>query len=302
MQHDFAVAALAGGFDQAVQHDAAPAAAAHAAVHGHAADPARAGAVADQAAGGDRLAQAVVDHGVAGHGVELVDLDLARHALLVHEHGQAQALGVAAEVVPAARCHAHHALAGLIGREHVTQLLRHGQRLARGGIGEHIDQFHGVEQFHAAEDAGLEQQRGIALPGTAYAHMQHVAQRGRCVVGGGGLLDEQLAAQGREGRFIGQTQLAPVVGDGHVGIHQVVGVEDDLLGVHFGPAHFDALQRAEILALHGGVSLLLSWGVLVRLGLQAAKASLKARAMSACARRASAMARPILTNSWVTPR
>ena len=31
-------------------------------------------------------------------------------------------------------------------------------------------------------------------------------------------------------------------------------------------------------------------------------AASKARAMSACARRASAMARPILTNSWVTPR
>src|SRR5256885_1907772 len=44
------------------------------------------------------------------------------------------------------------------------------------------------------------------------------------------------------------------------------GVEDDLLGVHFGPAHFNALQRAEILALHGGVSLLLSWGVLVCFG------------------------------------
>ena len=48
--------------------------------------------------------------------------------------------------------------------------------------------------------------------------------------------------------FVGQGQRAPVVGDRGVEIHQVVGVEHDLLHVHFGPAHAQAVEETEVVA------------------------------------------------------
>ena len=46
-------------------------------------------------------------------------------------------------------------------------------------------------------------------------------------------------------------QRAPVAGDRGVEVHQVVAVEDDLLGVDLGPAHAQALEETEVGTLHG---------------------------------------------------
>lgn len=67
-----------------------------------------------------------------------------------------------------------------------------------------------------------------------------------------GLDHVQVAAQAVHGLLVGQRHRAPVVGDGGVEIHQVVGVEDDLLHVHLGPAHAQAVEETEIGTAHLG--------------------------------------------------
>ena len=188
------------------------------------------------------------------HRVELVDLDLARHALLAHKHGQAQALGVAPQIVPAARAQRDDLLPCFIGREQIPHGLGNGPGGLRRRVGKHIDQLHGVEQLHASEDACLELQRGIALFDAADADIQHIAQSGRAVIDRAGLFHKQLAAQRCKACLVRNGQLAPVVGDGHIGIHQIVGIEDDLLRVHFGPAHLDTGKAAKVLSIHGSHS------------------------------------------------
>ncbi|MPN29417.1 hypothetical protein SDC9_176870 [bioreactor metagenome] len=66
-----------------------------------------------------------------------------------------------------------------------------------------------------------------------------------------GLPQVDLATELAHARLVGQRQRAPVLGHGAVGIGQVVGVEDDFLDVHLGPAHAQAVKAAEILVGHG---------------------------------------------------
>ena len=70
-----------------------------------------------------------------------------------------------------------------------------------------------------------------------------------------GFFHKHLAAQRGKTRLVRNGQLAPVVADGHIGVHQVMGVEDDLLCIHLGPAHFNTGKAAEILSVHIALSL-----------------------------------------------
>ncbi len=65
-----------------------------------------------------------------------------------------------------------------------------------------------------------------------------------------GLLHVQVAVEPLHRLLVRQRQRAPVVGHRGVEIHQIVRVEDDLLHVHFGPAHAQAVEKTEVLS-HG---------------------------------------------------
>jgi hypothetical protein len=80
--------------------------------------------VGQQAAGGQRQAEAVASHRVngAGAGVGSVAVQRGRDALLVDEDRAADGLRVAAQFVPAADAHVEHRLAGLVGLQDVAQL------------------------------------------------------------------------------------------------------------------------------------------------------------------------------------
>ena len=66
-------------------------------------------------------------------------------------------------------------------------------------------------------------------------------------------LHVQVALQLVHRLLVRQRQRAPVVGHRGVEVHQVVRVEDDLLHVHLGPAHAQAVEEAEVVACHGAV-------------------------------------------------
>ena len=73
-----------------------------------------------------------------------------------------------------------------------------------------------------------------------------------------GFFDVQVALQRVHGGLIGQLEGAPIVGNGRVKVHQIVAVEDDLLHVHFDPAHPQAVEKAVVLAGQSGLGLRVS--------------------------------------------
>ena len=290
MQQHALVAACAGGVFQGTQHLTAPAAAAQGALHRHAANAPFTRRMLEQAPRGHGHAQAVAQHHMHGGGVEFIDLDVCGNALLLDEHGMAHPRRIRAQGIPGAAVGMGHGIARLVGRKNGAQSLRHRARGLRGRVGKHVHQLARHQQLLAPENARLQQQGRIAHARTAQANVQQVFQLRRGVVFQRGLLDVDVAPQRHHAGLVGQGQRAPVVHHGGVDVHQVVGVEDDFLHVHLGPAHAQAVKAAEIGALHGVHSK------------TKPKARRSAAAASAWAWRASGMARPILMNSCVTPR
>ncbi len=80
------------------------------------------------------------------------------------------------------------------------------------------------------------------------AHLQLVVQAGRSMKLHRGLAHKGLAAQAWHAGLVGNSQGAPVVGDGDVKVGQVVGVEHHFLLVNFRPAHPQRVDETEIFA------------------------------------------------------
>src|SRR6185369_8871004 len=126
--------------------------------------------------------------------------------------------------------------------------------------------------------------RGISDAAALEPHVEPVIHaRGRMKLDGG-FLDIEVAAEQPHRLVVRQGQYPPVFSHCRVDVHQVMGVEHDLLHVHFGPVHPQAMKKTEVLSFHE------------------LRACDRARAASAWACRASGMACSILMNSWVTPR
>ena len=289
MQQHAGIATRLGGGHQRIQHLAADAAAALAGQHRHAADLGHTGLVRQHAAGGQGQAQAVAGQRMHAVGVTRVPFQLGRNALLVDEHRLADGARFGAQRGPVAHLHRHHRRTGLEGVHHIAEGLRDGLAGLGGRVGKHIDQLAADQQRITAEHRGLQQHRGVAEARQPHADVDQVVQAGRGVVLQAALLDIEVALQRGHRRRIGQGHGAPPAADGGVDVHQVVAVEDDLLGVDLGPAHTQALEVAEV-GTGGGAH-----GVIV----QAARS---ASAAACWAWPASFSARPILMKSCVMPR
>ncbi|MDV7402081.1 hypothetical protein RZS08_62240, partial [Arthrospira platensis SPKY1] len=95
---------------QGPEHGRADLAAPHDPQHGHAAYLAHAGPVGQQAPRGQRLPQPVDGQRVDGFGIGIIEFDVGRNALLLHEHLAADAAGFLTQLVPAAGSDLEHVL------------------------------------------------------------------------------------------------------------------------------------------------------------------------------------------------
>ena len=267
-------------------------AAAQVAVHRLAADVRDAVLGRQQPRRGDDLPEPVARHRVQHHGILLVPLQRFGNVLLFDEHRTAQRTGAFAQRGPVARLDGAHGLARLVAQQHLAQCRRNRLRGLRRRIGEHVDQLAADEKLVLPEQPAFEHDRRVADAHAAHADVEHVVDARRCAKVDRRLAHVQVAAHRVHRLLVRQRQRAPVVGDGGVEVHQVVRVEDDLLHVDFGPAHAQAVEEAEVLAFVG----------CRRVAHGVSNASLIARAASSCACSASGIARPILMNSWITPR
>jgi hypothetical protein len=148
----------------------------------------------------------------------------------------------------------HHLPARLVVVQDPAQNRRHRPRGLGAGVGKDVDQLAGDQQLVAPEDGAHKLHGRGADARAAHRHVDLVVGPGRGMELDDGLFHVQIAFEVLHRRLIGQPDRAPVVGDGRVEVHQVMGVEDDLLHVHLGPAHPQAVKKAEILAFHGEIS------------------------------------------------
>ena len=279
MQNHLAVTPLAGSLHQRVQHLAAQAGTAHLFLHRHATNATDAGLVLKQPPRRQGLAHAVHSHRVDGGGIVLIPLHVGRHFLLLHKYLLAQRTGQFLQVVPAADMHVHHGVAAFISFEQVTQGGGNGLRLFGHRVGIHVHQLTGDQQLIAPENRADKSHGRIANAVATHAHVQKIVHLCAGVVFNAGFLDVQIAAQRVHGFGIRHGQRTPVVGHSGVEVHQVVAVEHDLLHVHLDPAHAQAMRKTEVLSFHE---------------VQLSKACFRARPASACSRRASGKARPMV--------
>ena len=222
------------------------------AVHGHAADAGHAALARQQATRGDDLAEPVAGDGVRDDGIVLVPLQFLGDLLLLDEDLPAQRAGALAQRVPAAGHDFGHGLAGLVTQQDVAQRLRHRARGLCRRVGEHVDQFAADQELVLAEQPAREGHRRVADARALHAHVEQVVDSRRGLEIDRRLAHVEIAFERVHGLFVGQRQRTPVVGDRGVEVHEVVGVEDDLLHVHLGPAHAQAMEEAEVGTLHGG--------------------------------------------------
>jgi hypothetical protein len=253
MQQDLAVAPGLGRGHQRLQQLLADPAAAQNAAHRHAADLRHALMRGKQPAGADGLAQAVVGHGMQRNRIVLVPLQVLGDALLLHEHLGADAGGVGAELRPCPGADLAHRLARLETGEQFAQCRRYRARGLGGRVGEHINQLGRDQQLFAAEDRALEGHRGRADTRALQRDIQPVVHQRRGVEFHGRLLQVDVAFQQVHGLLVRHRQRPPVIGHRGVEVHQVVGVEDDFLHVHLGPAHAQTVEESEVLLVHGAV-------------------------------------------------
>jgi hypothetical protein len=157
-----------------------------------------------------------------------------------------------AERLPGAGPHVDHRLAGLERLQHVAQLLRDRLGLLRVRIGEHVDQLAGHQHLVLAEGDTVEEDRRGADARAADADVEHVVVAGRALVLDRRLAHEQVAAQVVHRLRVRHRERAPVAGNRGVEVHQVVPVEDDLLGIDLGPADAQAVEKSEFGSVHGG--------------------------------------------------
>mmetsp|Transcript_5237 Transcript_5237/g.19599 ORF Transcript_5237/g.19599 Transcript_5237/m.19599 type:complete len:426 (+) Transcript_5237:594-1871(+) len=284
MQQHLAVALLLGLGHQRAQHQAADLAPAHRAQHGHTADLGDAGHMLQQAAGGQRQAEAVARQRMQAAGVGGVPFHVGGDVLFLHEHLAADGRRRLAKFAPAAQHHVDHRLAGLEVVHQAAQGIGQMDGRLRGGVGEDIDHLGLHQHLLAMEDGAVDLHRAVAELAGTDADVQPVVVAGRAAVVQRCTAHIEVAAELLHRVGIGDGQRPPIAADRGVQIGEVVAVEDDALGIDLGPAHAQGLEVAEVGALHGVSVSLMAW----------------AQASSAVS--ASGMCRPILMKSWVTPR